>query len=209
MMILTDPEGVILATEGDARAMDFGRYIHLERGGRWAEADIGTNAIGTAIAGAQPVQIHGAEHFCERVHQWTCAAAPVRHPGDDELIGVVDISGPAATFNQHSPALAVATSGQIQAELGRSINHEHEILVRWFLSKRALWLSEELIVLDHRGQRRGSVHATESALADMSRRRPGIVHGGRDPHPQAKATRAMAVDAARDPAQRQHGAGPS
>ena len=175
MMILTDPEGVILATEGDARAMDLGCYIHLERGGRWAEADIGTNAIGTAIVAAQPVQIHGAEHFCERVHQWTCAAAPVRHPGDDELIGVVDISGPAATFNQHSLALAVATSGQIEAELGRSINHEHEILVRRFLSKRALWLSEELIILDHRGS---IVHATERALADMSRRRPGIVHGG-------------------------------
>ena len=51
MVVLTDPTGVIIETVGDPRTIDRGRTIHLEEGGLWSEADIGTNAIGTAIAG--------------------------------------------------------------------------------------------------------------------------------------------------------------
>ena len=80
MLILTDPSGLILETAGDLRTHDNGRGMHLERGGRWNEADIGTNAIGTAIASGQPVQIHASEHFCSDVQRWTCAAAPIHHP---------------------------------------------------------------------------------------------------------------------------------
>jgi sigma-54 dependent transcriptional regulator, acetoin dehydrogenase operon transcriptional activator AcoR len=60
MIILTDPSGVILETAGDPRTIGFGQMMHLEQGGHWAEAGIGTNAIGTAIAALQPVQIHGS-----------------------------------------------------------------------------------------------------------------------------------------------------
>ncbi len=37
MIILTDPSGVILETAGDPRTVDFGRIMHLEQGGHWAE----------------------------------------------------------------------------------------------------------------------------------------------------------------------------
>src|SRR6202008_1005363 len=67
MIILTDPSGLILETAGDPRTIDFGHLVHLEQGGLWKEADIGTNAIGTAIAALEPVQIHAAEHFCSDV----------------------------------------------------------------------------------------------------------------------------------------------
>jgi transcriptional regulator of acetoin/glycerol metabolism len=64
IMILTDPTGLIIDTQGDDRVIDAGRTVHLEHGGRWSEADIGTNAIGAAIAESKPVQIRGTEHFC-------------------------------------------------------------------------------------------------------------------------------------------------
>jgi len=114
MIILTDSSGVVLETAGDPRTIDFGQMIHLEQGGRWQEADIGTNAIGTAIAEAKPVQIHGLEHFCSDVKRWTCAATPIWHPQENELLGVVDISGPAQTFNPQSLAFAVALGRQIK-----------------------------------------------------------------------------------------------
>lgn len=50
IMILTDPTGLIIDTQGDDRVIDAGRTVHLEHGGRWSEAEIGTNAIGAAIA---------------------------------------------------------------------------------------------------------------------------------------------------------------
>ncbi len=87
IMILTDPTGLIIDTQGDDRVIDAGRSVHLEHGGRWSEADIGTNAIGAAIAESKPVQIHGAEHFCSKVQRWTCAAVPVHDPHDGELLG--------------------------------------------------------------------------------------------------------------------------
>ena len=161
IMILTDPGGLIIDTQGDDRVIDAGRAVHLEHGGRWSEADIGTNAIGAAIAEAKPVQIHGAEHFCTEVQRWTCAAVPVHDPSDGELLGVVDISGPASTFNPQSLALAVSVGHHVESVLAQSVRQDHEKLLCHFLAKRSLWATEECIVLDRRGT---IIHATERAL---------------------------------------------
>ena len=151
MMILTDSTGVIVETKGDDRSIDAGKEIHLQRGGCWTESAIGTNAIGTALASAQPVQIHAAEHYCEKVQRWTCAAAPIVHPIDKELLGIIDISGPASTFSTQSLAFAVAAAGHIQAIMAKSIRLDHWKLVRHYRARRANWSSEESIVVDHRG----------------------------------------------------------
>ena len=171
IMILTDPTGLIIDTQGDDRVIDAGRTVHLEHGGRWSEADIGTNAIGAAIAESKPVQIHGAEHFCSKVQRWTCAAVPVHDPTDGELLGVVDISGPASTFNPQSLALAVSVGHHVESVLAQSVRQDHEKLLCHFLAKRALWLSDEYIVLDRRGT---ILHATERALSALQNNRHGI-----------------------------------
>ena len=164
IMILTDPTGLIIDTQGDARVIDAGRTVHLEHGGRWSEADIGTNAIGAAIAESRPVQIHGAEHFCTEVQRWTCAAVPVHDPSDGEMLGVVDISGPAKTFNPQSLALAVAVGHHVESVLAQLVRQDKEQLLCNFIAKRAAWATEECILLDRRG---AILHATERALRAM------------------------------------------
>jgi transcriptional regulator of acetoin/glycerol metabolism len=175
MIILTDPSGLILETAGDPRTIDFGHLVHLEQGGLWKEGDIGTNAIGTAIAALEPVQIHAAEHFCNDVGVWTCAATPIWHPEDGDLLGVVDISGPARTFNPQSLAFAVAVRHQIEGAIARSINGDHERLLRGFLQKRSLWANEQIVAIDHRGR---IVYGAESALRDLERHHPGLASSG-------------------------------
>jgi sigma-54 dependent transcriptional regulator, acetoin dehydrogenase operon transcriptional activator AcoR len=170
IMILTDPTGLIIDTQGDDRVIDAGRTVHLEHGGRWSEADIGTNAIGAALAESKPVQIRGAEHFCSKVQRWTCAAVPVHDPTDGELLGVVDISGPASTFNPQSLALAVSVGHHVESVLAQSVRQEHEQLLCRFLAKRSLWSSDEYIVLDRRGM---ILHATERALSVLENDRHG------------------------------------
>jgi transcriptional regulator of acetoin/glycerol metabolism len=170
-MILTDPTALIIDTQGDDRVIDAGRTVHLEHGGRWSEADIGTNAIGAAIAESKPVQIRGAEHFCSEVQRWTCAAVPVHDPTDGELLGVVDISGPASTFNPQSLALAVSVGHHVESVLAQSVRRDHEELLCHFLAKRSLWVNEEFIVLDRRGM---ILHATERALNALRNNRHGI-----------------------------------
>ena len=142
IMILTDPTGLIIDTQGDARVIDAGR-------------------TGAAMAESRPVQIHGNEHFCTEVQRWTCAAVPVHDPGDGELLGVVDISGPANTFNPQSLALAVSVGHHVESVLAQSLKQDHEKLLCHFLAKRSLWVTEECIVLDRRG---AVLHATERGL---------------------------------------------
>ena len=175
MVILTDPSGFIIETAGDARTSDFGRIMHLEQGGHWAEADIGTNAIGTAIAALQPVQIHGVEHFCSEVQRWTCAATPIWHPTDGELLGILDISGPATSFNPQSLAFACAVGRQIESMLARSIKDDNERLLRYFVNKRSYWLTEDIVTIDRRGM---IVYATNAGLRVVDRRNQGLVCDG-------------------------------
>jgi transcriptional regulator of acetoin/glycerol metabolism len=170
IMILTDPTGLIIDTQGDNRVIDLGRTVHLEHGGRWSEADIGTNAIGAAIAEARPVQIHGAEHFCTEVQRWTCAAVPVHDPCDGELLGIVDISGPANTFNPQSLALAVSVGHHVESVLAQSIRQDNEKLLCDFLARRSMWLTEECLLLDRRG---AILHATERVLSTIRDSRLG------------------------------------
>jgi signal transduction histidine kinase len=176
MIILTDPSGVILETAGDPRTVDFGRMMHLEQGGHWAEADIGTNAIGTAIAALQPVQIHGVEHFCSEVQRWTCAATPIWHPTDRELLGILDISGPATTFNPQSLAFAGAVGRQIESMLAQSIRDEHERLLRYFVSNRSHWLTEDIVAIDRRGV---IVYGTNGAVQVLEQRTQSLICDGR------------------------------
>jgi signal transduction histidine kinase len=175
MIILTDPSGLILETAGDPRTIDFGHLLHLEQGGRWKEADIGTNAIGTAIAVSEPVQIHGVEHFCSEVGVWTCAATPIWHPNDGELLGVVDISGPVRTFNPQSLAFACAVGRQIEGVLAHSIKDDHERLLRYFITKCSRWLNEDIVAIDCRGM---IVHATNAGLQVVRRPNQGLICDG-------------------------------
>jgi sigma-54 dependent transcriptional regulator, acetoin dehydrogenase operon transcriptional activator AcoR len=167
---------IILETAGDPRTIDFGRMMHLEQGGHWAEGDIGTNAIGTAIAALQPVQIHGVEHFCSDVQRWTCAATPIWHPTDRELLGILDISGPATTFNPQSLAFAGAVGRQIESMLAQSIKDDHKRLLRYLVSKRSHWLAEDIVAIDRRGV---TVYATNAAVQVLEQRSQSLISDGR------------------------------
>ncbi|MFG1477703.1 sigma-54-dependent Fis family transcriptional regulator [Xanthobacter sp. V4C-4] len=176
MLVLADPAGTILETEGDLRAVDTGHEVRLQRGGVWREAEIGTNAIGTALAAGRPVQIHADEHFCAAVQRWTCAAAPVRHPTEHTVLGAVDISGSTDTFNPQNLAHAVALAHQIEAVLSRRIAREHDLVLRHFLNKRSLWLSEEIIAFSRAG---ALIFSTDLALKELARRNDAALIGDR------------------------------
>ena len=176
MIILTDSSGLVLETAGDPRTIDFGQVIHLAQGGCWKETDIGTNAIGTAIAESRPVQIHGLEHFCSEVKRWTCAATPIWHPKDGELLGVVDISGPLRAFNPQSLAFAVALGRQIEARLAQSIEYDHERLLHYFMMKRSLWSNVDILAIDQHGR---IVFGPESVLQNLEQEQPGLISNGR------------------------------
>lgn len=99
LMVVTDADGVILWREGSARVRATADGLGFAEGAEWTEQRVGTNAIGTAIAEAGPVQLFSAEHFEQQQHPWYCTAAPMHDPRTGALIGIVDVSGPALTLH--------------------------------------------------------------------------------------------------------------
>src|ERR1700724_878027 len=115
ILLLADPDGTILELAGDRRIIEPAGEGRLIPGCTWTEFSCGTNAIGTALALQQPVQIHGSEHFCAGIKQWTCSATVIRDPLDGTVLGVLDVSGLARTYSQHSLAFIVSMAGRIES----------------------------------------------------------------------------------------------
>ncbi|WP_341315436.1 sigma-54-dependent Fis family transcriptional regulator [Paraburkholderia sp. IMGN_8] len=119
ILLLADPDGMILELAGDTRIVEPAGEVRLIPGCNWTELSCGTNAIGTALALQQPVQIHGSEHFCAGIKQWTCSATVVRDPLDGRVLGVLDVSGLAQTYSQHGLAFIVSMAGRIESRLAK------------------------------------------------------------------------------------------
>jgi len=116
MVILADDRGVLLQTLGDTDFLSKAERVALMRGASWHEQYRGTNAIGTALAEAGPVAVHGAEHFLQRNGFLTCAAATVTAP-DGRLLGVLDISGDQRSRHPHTFGLVRAAAQMIENRL--------------------------------------------------------------------------------------------
>jgi transcriptional regulator of acetoin/glycerol metabolism len=101
--------------------------------------------------------VHAAEHFCEGIKSWTCAGAPIFEPGTNELLGVVDISGPPSTYQRTNLTLAVTAARQIEAALGERAAQERMRLLEVCLQRISGSDAAGLIALDSAGR---LVHAT-------------------------------------------------
>ncbi|HEY0636218.1 MAG TPA: transcriptional regulator [Pseudonocardiaceae bacterium] len=118
--VVTDADGVILWREGAARVLLRADTLGFGEGATWTEEHVGTNAIGTALAERAPVQLFSAEHFEQGQHPWYCSAAPVHDPRTGELLGVVDVSGPALTLH---PAIGALIHGATRLAEARLWHH--------------------------------------------------------------------------------------
>lgn len=129
MMIVTDAQGHILWREGQRDVLRRAERVGLVEGTRWTEDSIGTNAMGTALAAGRAVQIHSAEHLVRTYHSWTCAACPIHDPDSGEVIGAVDVTGPARTFHPTTLALVVAAARLAEGHLAAQLAMRDERLL--------------------------------------------------------------------------------
>lgn len=113
VIVLVDREGYILKTIGGLKELKQADRLKFGPGANWTEELVGTNAIGTALALGNPVQVTGTEHYCESHHLWTCSAAPIRKQ-NGEIIGFLDISGPREKVTAHQLGLIVAAAHAIE-----------------------------------------------------------------------------------------------
>ena len=129
-IVLTDHAGLVLSRlTGDA---DLARHLDavlLAPGFSYAEEFVGTNGIGTALEGGQPMHVFGHEHYAENLEDLACAGVPIQHPISGKTVGAVDLT---CWRNDAGPlliTLAKTTAVQIrQALLTDAATQEIQLL---------------------------------------------------------------------------------
>ncbi|MBV6271620.1 sigma-54-dependent Fis family transcriptional regulator [Alcaligenaceae bacterium CGII-47] len=118
LVLLADASGLILHESGAKAFLSKARRVALQPGVNWAESSRGTNAIGTALFDGRAVGVHGTEHFlsCNRI--LSCHAAPI-FSGKGDILGVLDLSGPAKDPQGYALGLVQMYAKQISNRLLR------------------------------------------------------------------------------------------
>ena len=148
-------------TLGDPLFVDKAERVSLSAGASWREEHRGTNAIGTAIAEENPVEIHGAEHFLERNGFLTCAAAPIMS-SCGHVAGILDISGEQHRGHPMTLGLVSTAARMIENRLLIATSRRH---IRLHLHAQAEGIgtvAEGIVVLSDDGW---VIGANQQALA--------------------------------------------
>ncbi|SFU97731.1 Transcriptional regulator of acetoin/glycerol metabolism [Methylobacterium sp. 174MFSha1.1] len=127
LVILTDADGLILDTLGSDSFAGRAAQVALRPGVPWSESLTGTNAIGTALIERRPVEVRGAEHYFEPHRILSCAAMPILGP-DGTVLGVLDLTGPAAIHQGHALGLVGLAVAAIEHRLLAAVPAGCEVL---------------------------------------------------------------------------------
>jgi len=154
-VILTDAAGVVLTRL--TSDPDLERHldgVNLAPGFSYAEEQVGTNGIGTALEGGQPAHVFGHEHYAEHLEDLACAGVPIHHPISGKIVGAVDLT----CWRRHADRLLIAlvktTADQItQALMTDSSAQELELLQDYLRACRrsngiVLALSKDLVMMN-------------------------------------------------------------
>src|SRR5690242_20841948 len=117
-----DGDGWMLSIDGDEHVVDRVQEINFRPGANWSEESAGTNGPGTALATGRAVEVFASEHFVTAWQPWSCAAAPVRAPGEATPVGVVDISGRWQVQRRQAILVAKAVARAVEERLRAAVN---------------------------------------------------------------------------------------
>lgn len=149
IVILTNAFGLVLDTLGSVDFAQRAARVALRPGVPWAERAVGTNAIGTSLAEGCAIEVRGAEHFLECNRILNCSAAPIIGP-QGNILGVLDLSGPAEIHHTHALGLVKLAVEQIEHRLFEK-GFEHAELVRFHTDPSFLGTPREGILVFENG----------------------------------------------------------
>ena len=127
LIVLSDNRGHVLNTWGSSRFRGSGEH-GLVPGHQWREEGVGTNAIGTALATGQAVQVSRDEHFLRANRYMVGSASPI-YDVRKEMIGVLDISSDAYLPQDHTLGMVKLMSLSVENQLiHAAFQNEHHII---------------------------------------------------------------------------------
>jgi transcriptional regulator of acetoin/glycerol metabolism/DNA-binding CsgD family transcriptional regulator len=95
-VVIADNHGQVLDRRETDRALTAPlESVEFVPGYVFAEDSVGTNGIGSAIAGGKSFLVEGSEHFSDIFTGFACAGAPFLDPKSGRILGVIDLTCPA------------------------------------------------------------------------------------------------------------------
>ncbi len=150
VVLLADSNGYLMAASGDHDILTQSEDINFLPGACWREDEIGNNGVGTALTLQRPVQVSGAEHFCQKHHGWTCSGAPI-FDEQNQLIGILEMSGPVERTHLHTLGMVVAAVEAISDQLRIQQKNHEMLLLNQRLSSIYHTVSDGIITVDAEG----------------------------------------------------------
>lgn len=150
LFMLSDERGYIMDVIGDSDALENASKYKLIKGAGWAEEKVGTNGIGTALHIKRPIQVSGAEHYCQQNHFWTCSAAPI-FDNKGQITGVLQISGPSYKNHMHTLGLAIAAVELIGDQIRLQQTSRELTIINNRMNNIFLNVTDGIIVTDKDG----------------------------------------------------------
>lgn len=135
-VFLSDAGGVILeqrAVAGDTASF---AAVGLVGGGRWGEAEEGTNGIGTCLFEDRPVIVHRDQHFAARNIGMSCMDTPIHDP-EGRLVAALDVS--SCRLDHGVPMVEMISA--LVRDAGRRI--ERDYFCSHFKEARIIFLGED------------------------------------------------------------------
>lgn len=135
-ILLADGAGCILQIGGDPKAVAQATALGFHQGTYWSENNAGTNALGLVLMEAMPIQVIGAEHYFDFLHQTVTAAAPI-HDVHGRIIGLLGMAGALESPSFHTLGLVMSAA--------RAIGNQFQ--ANWYLEEVNQHLSQVNTIL--------------------------------------------------------------
>jgi transcriptional regulator of acetoin/glycerol metabolism len=193
-MLLADREARIIARwAGEPGLLATMDRTESAPGFSLREANVGTNGLGSVIEEKRALYVCGPEHFADRFVEYSCYGAPILHPVNGRVEGVLTL---VCSVRDSSPLMmpfVQATSEVIEERLREAVGHRERVLLdtfsRWGSRSRrpVIVLNEQTIITNPAASRLlgGTDHAVlwESAAEAITTGRPAVtrvrLHSGR------------------------------
>jgi transcriptional regulator of acetoin/glycerol metabolism len=174
-IILTDAKGIVLDRRGGDRSL-IRRLdsVDLAPGFQYAESEVGTNGIGTALEVGGPILVLGDEHYTGVLRGFACAGAPITHPITGGLLGVLDITTQARNSNAVLLSFAKLAARRIQERIIEQANAlDQALLSEYYAVCRhtggsVIALGDEVFMINAHAQAHFD-SADQAALIDRTR----------------------------------------
>ncbi|WP_459800254.1 GAF domain-containing protein [Herbidospora sp. RD11066] len=137
-MFLGDASGVVFLRNVGERSQ--GRILDAvgaAPGFSYAEGDIGTTALGSALVERRICRVAGNEHFSAGLHGLTAVATPIRDPLSGRVAGVISITCPTDRASEEMATLAQRSAAGVEQRLLELSSERERALMEEFLRARS------------------------------------------------------------------------